>query len=1030
MTDQKTDSPERHSETGFNLSDWALRHRSLVWFLMLGCMLAGVMSYSRLGREEDPPFAIKTMVVQAKWPGATIKDTLDQVTDRIEKELQQISVLDYVRSYTTPGQATVFVQFKDTTRKDEIQPAFYQVRKRLGDIQYTFPEGVQGPSYNDEFGDVYGNVYAFTADGLTHRQLRDYVEGVRTEILKVPDIGKTLLMGTQGETVYLDFSTRKLAGFGIDIQALIKALQSQNAVAASGVVQAGPERVSLRVSGQFASEESVKNVNLRFNDRFFRLADVAEIHRGYEDPPAAMFRVNGKPAIGLAIAMRPNANLLKFGENLKERMRKVEAKLPIGVGVHLVSDQPKIVEEAVGGFTQALVEAVVIVLLVSFVSLGLRAGFVVAVSIPLVLAIVFVVMQVMGVTLQRISLGALIIALGLLVDDAMITVEMMVARLEVGDNLKKAATFAYTSTAFPMLTGTLVTVAGFLPIGFNGSSAGEYTYSLFVVIAASLAISWVVAVLFAPLLGVTLLPKKMKHHEEKRGLFTRVFLAVLKVAMRLRWITVIICIALMGAAVFGMSHVQQQFFPSSDRTEVLVDLTLPQNATIAETKAQMDRFEAGLKNDPDIVRWSSYVGQGAVRFYLPLDQQLANAFYGQAVIVTKSLEVRDKVIARLQEIGRRDFVGIDVLVQPLNLGPPVGRPIQYRLSGPDVQEVRRLALKLADVVATDKRVAYPTLDWNEPGKVLRVEILQDKARQLGVTSQDIAGILNGVVGGQAITQVRDSIYLVNVVGRAQTIERTSLETLQSLQVALSNGSVVPVLAFAKIDYDLEQPIVWRRDRVPTITVRATIKDDTQPPTIVAALQPGIDAFIKALPEGYTLATGGAVEEAGKGQGPIAAVVPVMLLAMATLLMIQLQSFQKLFLVFSVAPLGLIGVVPALLIFNKPMGFVAILGILALIGIIIRNALILVSQIEESEAEGHEPWDAVIEATRHRMRPILLTAAAASLGLIPIAREVFWGPMAYAMIGGILAATLLTLLFLPALYVGWYRIKPPAKASAA
>ncbi|GMA75549.1 hypothetical protein GCM10025880_19660 [Methylorubrum aminovorans] len=463
---------------------------------------------------------------------------------------------------------------------------------------------------------------------------------------------------------------------------------------------------------------------------------------------------------------------------------------------------------------------------------------------------------------------------------------------------------------------------------------------------------------------------------------------------------------------------------------MLVDLTLPQNATITETRAQMDRFEAHLKDDPDIERWSSYVGQGAVRFYLPLDQQLANAFFGQIVIVTKSLEIRDQVIARLQKIGRHDFVGTDVLVQPLNLGPPVGRPIQYRLSGPNVQEVRRLALKLADVVAADKRLAVPTFDWNEPGKVLRVEILQDKARQLGVTSQDIAGILNGIVGGQAITQVRDSIYLVNVVGRARTVERTSLDTLQSLQVALSNGSVVPILAFAKIDYDLEQPIVWRRDRVPTLTVRATINDATQPPTIVAALQPAIDAYVAALPEGYTLAVGGAVEEAGKGQGPIAAVVPVMLLAMAFFLMIQLQSFQKLFLVFSVAPLGLIGVVPALLLFDKPMGFVAILGILALIGIIVRNAVILVSQIEECEAEGMEPWDAVVEATRHRMRPILLTAAAASLGLIPIAREVFWGPMAYAMIGGILAATALTLLFLPALYVGWYRIKPPPRGKAS
>ncbi|MEA1830496.1 efflux RND transporter permease subunit [Methylobacterium durans] len=1015
---------------GFNLSDWALGHRSFVWFLMAVCLVAGTIAYRGLGREEDPPFAIKTMVVQANWPGATIKDTLEQVTDRIEKELQQINALDYVRSYTTPGQATVFVNLRDTTKPGEIQPAFYQVRKRLGDIQNTFPQGVQGPFFNDEFGDVYGNVYGFTADGLTHRQLRDYVEGVRTEILKVPNIGKTLLLGTQKETIYLDFSTRKLAGYGIDIQSLIKTLQSQNAISPSGVVQAGPERVSVRVSGQFASEESLRDINLRFNDRFFRLSDVAEISRGYEDPPAALFRVDGKPAIGLAIAMRPNANLLHFGEDLSARMRQIEAKLPIGVGIHLVSDQPRIVEEAVGGFTQALVEAVVIVLVVSFISLGLRAGLVVAISIPLVLAIVFVIMQIMGVTLQRISLGALIIALGLLVDDAMITVEMMVARLELGDSLKKAATYAYTSTAFPMLTGTLVTVAGFLPIGFNGSAAGEYTYSLFVVIAASLLVSWVVAVLFAPLIGVALLPKTMKAHSHEGGRLTRLFLRVLRVAMRFRWTTVLACVAMMGLAIAGMTKVQQQFFPASDRAELLVDMTLPQNATITETKAQMDRFEAALKGDPDIERWSSYVGQGAVRFYLPLDQQLANAFFGQIVIVTKSLEARDRVIARLDAFGKRDFVGTDVFVNPLSLGPPVGRPIQYRLSGPDLQVVRENALKLADIVARNPHVGVPTFDWNEPGKVLRVEILQDKARQLGVTSQDIASILNSVVGGSAITQVRDSIYLVNVVGRARTIERTSLDTLQSLQVTLSNGAVVPLLAFAKIDYDLEQPIVWRRDRVPTLTVKAPIIDATQPPTIVADLKAEIDAYAGALPEGYTLATGGAVEEAAKGQGPIAAVVPVMLLTMAVFLMIQLQSVQKLFLVSSVAPLGIIGVVAALLSSGKPMGFVAILGILALIGIIIRNAVILIAQIEECEAEGLGPWDAVVEATRHRMRPILLTAAAASLGMIPIAREVFWGPMAYAMIGGIIAATFLTLFFLPALYVGWYRIKAPPRGRAA
>jgi multidrug efflux pump subunit AcrB len=1011
----------------FNVSEWALEHRSFVWFLMILCALAGFLSYRGLGREEDPKFTIKTMVIQASWPGATVGDTIEQITDRIEKELKQIDAVDYTKSYTSPGQSTVFVYLKDATKAKDVPWVFYQVRKHIQDIQTQFPSGIRGPNFNDEFGDVFGNIYAFTADGISPRQLRDYAEKVRSEILTVPSIGKVQLIGAQDEVIYLDFSTRKSAGLGLDVNSVIQSLQTQNSVVPSGVVQAGPERISVRLGGKFVSEESLRGINLRINNRFFRLSDIVEISRGYEDPPQMLFRFNGQPAIGLAIAMTASGNLLRCGEALKAKMTQIESKLPIGVGVHLVSDQPQVVEQAVGGFTEALFEAVVIVLAVSFVSLGLRAGFVVATSIPIVLAVVFVVMQYSDISLQRISLGALIIALGLLVDDAMITVEMMVSRLEAGDTLNKAATFAYTSTAFPMLTGTLVTVAGFMPIGLNPSSAGEYTFTLFAVIAVALLASWVVAVLFAPLVGVTILPRTLKHRDGKPSALLDCFTRILIPAMRHRWITIGTCGLLLLLSIVGMGFVQQQFFPSSDRPELLVDVTLPQSSTIAETQRQMDRLEVALHGDPDIARWSSNVGQGAVRFYLPLDQQLANAFFGQIVIVAKSLEARERVKVRLAKLARDEFVGIDIWLHPLELGPPVGRPIQYRVSGPQVQGVREQALKLAGAIASNPHISSPTFDWNEPGKVLRVEISQDKARQLGVTNESVAALINGVVGGTTITQVRDSIYLINIVARSQAAERQSLGTLESLQIATKSGAMVPLLSFASIGYDLEQPIIWRRDRESTVTIRAVMVDDTQPTSVVAQLAPTIDAFRKTLPDGYKVAVGGTVEDSAKSQGPILSVVPLMLLIMALCLMVQLQSLHKLLLVVSVAPLGLIGVVAALLSSGKPMGFVAILGVLALIGIIIRNSVILIAQIDEELAKGRAPWDAVIEATRHRMRPILLTAAAASLGMIPIAREVFWGPMAYAMIGGILAATGLTLVFLPALYVAWFRISPPKPA---
>ena len=1008
----------------FNLSDWALNHRSLVWYFMLVFAIAGAFSYFNLGRAEDPDFTIKTMIIQARWPGATVEDTISQITDRIEKKLEELDSFDYAKSLNAPGQTTIFVNLKETTKAKDIPAIWVKIRNMIGDIRGQMPSGVIGPAFNDTFGDVYGNIYGFTADGLSQRQLRDYVEQVRAKVLTVPNAGRVDLVGAQDEVIFLEFSTRQIAALGITSKMVIDTLTAQNAISPSGVIEAQGERISMRVGGQFTSEDSLRAINLRINDRFFRLSDVATISRGYVDPPTSLFRVRGQPAIGLAIGMKPNANLTVFGEALKAEMSRIESELPIGIGVHLISDQPEIVKDAVGGFVRALIEAVLIVLAVSFVSLGVRAGLVVAVTIPLVLAITFVFMEFYGISLQRVSLGALIIALGLLVDDAMIAVEMMVARLEVGDPLEKAATYVYTHTAFPMLTGTLVTVASFFPVALNSSSAGEFTFTLFVVIAVSLIVSWFVAVLFVPLLGVTMLPASMKKHDDTPGRATAAFNRFLHLCVRWKWLTIAATVLLFGLSLFGMRFVQQQFFPSSDRPELIVDWTAPQNTAIGETRAQMDRFEKNLVGDPDIDRWSSYVGQGAVRFVLSFDVQPAAPNFGQIIIVTKSIEARERLRARLTKIVKRDFVGIDAFVHLLDIGPPVGRPVQYRISGPDIAQVRTQAQKLAGIIGKNANIGDIAYDWNEPGRVVKIDVLQDKAAQLGITSETIASTLNGIVGGSAITQVRDSIYLINVIGRAQASERSSIDTLQNLQVQTSTGKSAPLAAIANIRYESEQPFVWRRGRVPTLTVKAAIVGPMQPATVVAQLAPDLKPMIDDLPAGYAVATGGAVEESAKGQGPIVAVVPLMLFTMATLLMIQLQSFQRLFLVVIVAPLALIGVVAALVPSGAPLGFVAILGVLALIGILIRNSVILVIQIEDLRAEGMDGWTAVIEATQHRMRPIMLTAAAASLALIPIAREIFWGPMAYAMMGGIIVGTVLTLLFLPALYVAWFRLKEP------
>ena len=1009
----------------FNLSEWALRHRSLVTYLMLIIAVAGVWSYLQLGRSEDPDFTVKTMVVQAAWPGATLADTLEQITDRIESKLQETPNLDYLKSYTSAGQTTIFVSLKDSTRPSQVPDIWYQVRKKVGDIANTLPQGIVGPGFNDEFGDTYGIVYGFTADGFTDRELRDYVADIRKQLLQLPDIAKIDILGAQDERIYVEFSEQQLAGLGIDRSALVSALQAQNAVTPAGIVQTENEKILVRVSGAFRSEQDVLAVNfVAKNGRIIRLGDIAHVTRGPADPAQPMFRVNGRQGIGIAIAMRKGGDVLALGRNVAKAMTEITANLPLGIESTLVADQPVTVEHAVDDFMEALWEAIAIVLAVSLVSLGLRAGAVVAISIPLVLGALFMAMMVCGIGFQRISLGAVIIALGLLVDDAMITIESMVTRLERGDDKEQAATFAYASTAFPRLTGTLVTVAGFVPIGFARSAAGEYTFSIFAVVAIALIASWIVAAMFAPLIGVWILRKPKVVHSEEPGPIMRTFRRFLVLAMRARWVTLIATLCLFGAAIFGMRLVPQQFFPSSDRPELLVDLQLPENASIYATRDVSARVDQLLKGDPDVDHSTTYVGQGAVRFYLPLNVQLPNDYFAQLVVVTKGLAQRERVKAKLEQTLATEFPSVVGRVYPLELGPPVGWPLQYRVSGIEPEQVRNIAFHVAQILNDDPSARNVNYNWMEPARTLRIRVDQDQARLLGLNSEVLAQALNTVMSGIPATQMRSGIYLDDVLVRASAKDRMSLSTIRALEVPLPNGQTVPLGQIATVDHGQEYPIVWRRDRRPTVTVQADVAPGMQAATVVQALAPKIEALNATLPSGYHIAVGGTVEESSKAQASVAAVLPLMLVLILTVLMIQLQSFNRIFLVLSVAPLGLIGVVAALLLADKPLGFVAILGVLALTGMIARNSVILIDQIEKEKAQGRQPWDAVIEATEHRFRPILLTAAAAILGMIPIAPTIFWGPMAYAIMGGLAVATLLTLVFLPALYVIWFRVKMP------
>jgi multidrug efflux pump subunit AcrB len=1008
----------------FNLSEWALRHRSFVVYCMIALMVVGVMSYYRLGRNEDPVFTFRTMVVQAAWPGATLQETLDLVTERIEDTLKETPRLDFLRSYTSAGVTTIFVTLKGSTPPREVPDIWYHVRKSVGDIRHTLPAGVVGPGFNDEFGDTFGIIYGFTADGFTHHELRDYVEYIRTRLLRVADVSKVELMGAQDEKIIIEFSTEKLAGLGIDRGDLIATLRAQNAVNPAGVLQTGDEKLALRVSGAFASELDILAINIASNGRLLRLGDIAEVRRAYVDPPQPMFRVNGKPAIGVAIAVRDGGDILTLGRNLQRTMDEITADLPLGIEPTLVADQSSVVRSAIGEFMTSLWQAIAIIMAVSVVSLGVRAGAIVALSIPLTLAIVFPVMQFVSIDLQRISLGALIIALTLLVDDAMSTIDSMKARLAEGDPKEQAATFAYKTLAFPMLTGSFVTMAGFVPIGFAKSAAGEYTFSIFAVVSIAVVASWFVAVLFIPLLGVAFLSPPQTAQRTEPSAAIRVFRRILVAAMRMRWITILVTLACFVISLLAFPHVPRQFFPSSDRPELLVDLRLPQNASNYASSDRSAKLDEILSKDPDVEKWSTYVGRGAIRFYLPLNVELPNDFFSQFVVVAKDVAARERLRTKLERVLQDDFPGAVSRIVPLELGPPVGWPVQYRVSGPNVNEVRDIAFRLAEIVASDGRTRRVNFDWIEPGRKIRVRIDQDQARLLGLSSESIAAKMNTVMSGAAVTQVRDGIYLIDVVMRATDEQRLSLSTLRNLQYPLPNGRTVPLGVFAVLDFEQEFPLIWRRDAVPTLTVQADVAQGASPEAVVNALAPAVAKLEASLPRSYHIAVGGTIEESAQSQASVYAVVPLMLFITITLLMMQLQSFSLLFLVLSVVPMGLIGVVAALLIFNKPLGFVAILGILSLLGMIARNGVILIDQVETVRAEGRAIWDAVVEAAMSRFRPIMLTAISTVLGLIPIAPTIFWGPMAYAIMGGLLVATLLTLLFLPALYVAWFRVKEP------
>ena len=1011
----------------FNLSAWAVAHPALMVFLIAMFGLAGFLSYQNLGRAEDPSFTIKVVIVSAMWPGATAADMQAQVADPIEKKLQELPYFDKVTTYTKPSFTAMQVAFKDNTPARDVPQLFYQLRKKISDIKDDLPAGVIGPSFNDEYGDVDSILYMLTADGADYAQMKKVAEALRQRLLKVKNVTKVNLYGTQDEKIFVEFSNAKLATLGITTDQIFQSLARQNSVVPAGVVETTAQRVPLRVTGALDGVKAVAETPVEANGRVFRLGDIATVTHGYLDPPGFQVRQAGKSAIGIGVVMAKGANILDLGPAVAGATKQFMAAVPQGFDLEQIADQPVVVEHAVGEFVRSFMEALAIVLFVSFLALGWRTGIVVALSVPLVLAIVFIVMNAIGLDLHRITLGALIIALGLLVDDAIIAVEMMVVKMEQGWDRVRAASFAWESTAFPMLTGTLVTAAGFLPIGFANSSVGEYAGGIFWVVAIALVASWLVAVVFTPFIGVKLLPnfKKPDPGADPHAIYeTRMYRGLRRViewCVNRRITVVVATVGVFVLSIVGFGRVQQQFFPLSERPELFFQLRLPAGTAFGTTLQSVKTAETLLKGDQDIATYTAYVGQGSPRFWLGLNPQLPDESFAEIVVVSKDVEARERIKARLEKaVAGGALSEARVRVDRFNFGPPVGFPVQFRVIGPDTKKVRDIAYQVREVMKSNHQVIDPHLDWNEQAPYLKLAVDQDRVRALGMTPQDIAQSLSMLISGVPITTVRDGVEKVEVIARAAPAERLDLANIGDLSIYSRNGVVVPLSQIADVEYAHEEPILWRINRDMAITVRADVVDGVQPPDVTNAIWPKLQSIRDSLEPAYRIEIGGAIEESEKGNASILVMFPLMAFAMLTLLMFQLQNISRLILVFLTAPLGIVGASLGLNVANQPFGFVALLGLIALAGMIMRNGVILVDQIESDVDHGLTRRDAIIEATVRRARPVVLTALAAILAMIPLSRSAFWGPMAITIMGGLFVATFLTLLFLPSLYALWYR----------